>query len=183
MEDIPREVVELAAKGDIAAFEEIYRATSSFVYNTAFQVTRNREDAEEVTQDVFLKVYKELGRFEFRSSLRTWIYRIAVNLAINAYKKSKRRDSRQSELDENMEVADARSRADDGAIREEDAKLINSILDTLNPDHRACVVLRNIEGLSYQEIADTLKININTVRTRLKRARERMIEVFKKRGI
>jgi len=182
MEDIPREVVELAAKGDIGAFEEIYRATSSFVYNTAFQVTRNREDAEEVTQDVFLKVHKELGRFEFRSSLRTWIYRIAVNLAINAYKKSKRRDSRQNELDENMEVADARSRADDGAIREEDAKFINSILDTLNPDHRACVVLRNIEGLSYQEIADTLKININTVRTRLKRARERMIEVFKKRG-
>lgn len=183
MEDIPREVVELAAKGDIGAFEEIYRATSSFVYNTAFQVTRNKEDAEEVTQDVFLKVHKELGRFEFRSSLRTWIYRIAVNLAINAYKKSKRRDSRKSEFDENIEVADSRSRADDGAMREEDAKLINSILDTLSPDQRTCVVLRNMEGLSYQEIADALKININTVRTRLKRARERMITVFKKRGI
>lgn len=181
MQDIPRELIEKAALGDMEAFEVIYRVTSGFVYNVALRVTGGRESAQDVTQEVFIKVYKGLKGFRFGSSFKTWIYRITVNLAINAYNKGKRHESRTVEYDDAIENVPAAERTEGEIDRTDNEELIKQVLGSLNPDQRACVVLRNMEGLSYEEIAKTLRVNINTVRTRLKRARERILSRFGKR--
>lgn len=175
MSEISNEVIKRAALGDMAAFEEIYKSTSGFVYNVVLRITNNRNDADEVTQDVFVKVYNNLKDFGFRSSFKTWIYRIAANTAINHSKKSARYDKPKVEYDpavHDIEVPpDTQTKYD----KEESHKNVEALLDILDQDQRACIVLREIEGLGYQEIADALHIKLNTVRSRLKRARQKLL--------
>ena len=168
-----------ASEGDLAAFEAVYKASASFVYNVAFRIVGNREDAEEVTQEVFLIVYNKLKGFRFESSFKTWVYRITANYAINFAKKISRTRNKTMEYDDTLfepvASGDARAEID----KEHCNKVIEGLLEAVNPEQRACMVLRNIEGLSYQQIADTLKINVNTVRSRLKRAREKLLTLKK----
>ncbi|HPS20493.1 MAG TPA: RNA polymerase sigma factor [Candidatus Omnitrophota bacterium] len=178
MEDIvSKEILEKAMRGDLEAFESVYRASAGFVYNVAFRVVHNKEEAEEVVQDVFLKIYDKLKGFRSESSFKTWVYRITANAAINRYKRIAKEKERHVEFDENCDVA---VDADKIGMDEKYYKdKVNDILDKLNPDQKACVVLRELEGLSYQEISSVLNVGINTVRTRLKRARERFMDLNK----
>lgn len=180
MQDIADDIIRKAAAGDMQAFEAIYQATSAFVYNVALRVTGNREDAEDVTQEVFLTMHHKLGEFRFQSSLKTWAYRITVNAAINASKKRSRGAT--VAIDDVPFEGAVESAVHAAADREANEGLVNALLDSLNEDQRACVTLRSIEGLSYEDIARVLGVNINTVRTRLKRAREKMMEMRKKVG-
>jgi len=181
MQDIPEKTIIRAAEGDLEAFEEIYRLSSSYVYTLAYRVTRNAEDAQEVTQDVFLSVHRNLRRFQFRSSFKTWIYRITANMAINTYRKRAKHRERHVEFDETTGTDHPAERP--GAVEKNDNEaLVRSMLEGLPPEQRACLVLKEIEGLKYHEIAKVLNININTVRSRLKRAREKLIARHRKRG-
>jgi len=96
MREIPEDSIKRAQDGDIGAFEEIYRAASGYVYTIALRITDNREDAQEVAQDVFMNVYRKLRDFRFGASLKTWLYRITVNAAINLVKKNQGLRKRQS---------------------------------------------------------------------------------------
>ena len=175
MREITRDILTKAAEGSMSAFEEIYRATSGFVYTVAVKIIGNRADAEEVTQDVFVKVHRKLEQFRFRSSFTTWLYRIAVNSAISASRKSAKRRASETEYDDDVAVESGSAARGGSGEREESELRLQSMLAALNPDQRACIVLRGMEGLSYREIADTLGINVNTVRSRLKRAREILV--------
>lgn len=179
MQDISDDILAKAAQGDIESFEMIYKATAGFVYNVAFRVTGNRQDAEEVMQEVFLMVYHKLKSFRFQSSFKTWIYRVAANCAINYSKKMSKERKKTVEYDENLDALESPDEAGTKINREHHETMIHSLLKILNPDQRACVVLRNMEGLSYQEIAESLRININTVRSRLKRGREALLAMGK----
>ncbi len=180
MRDISKEILLKAQEGDIKSFEIVYRETSGFVYNVAFRIVNNRQEAEEVTQEVFLNIYHKLKDFRFQSALKTWIYRITVNCAINHYKKMSRERNKRQEYGDDLNRSGetfTSPRGESGA--EYDEEIVNYFLDALNPDQKSCVVLRSIEGLSYQDIAESLKININTVRSRLKRAREKLLALKK----
>jgi RNA polymerase sigma-70 factor (ECF subfamily) len=185
MHDIPRQLIEQARQGDMQAFEAIYRASSGFVYAVALRITGNAEEAQEVTQDVFLKIHHNLERFEFRSQFTTWVYRIAANTAINAYNRRARDHGRRADFDAVIETHaapdDTAARAEQREERSRAAERLNSFLQRLNPDQRACIVLREIEGLRYEEIARALQCNLNTVRTRLKRAREALVAFSRER--
>ena len=174
MEDISKNIINQAVKGDAEAFEIIYKATSKYVYTVALRITNNLEDAEDVTQDVFLKIFKNINKFNFHSSLKTWIYRITVNASINACKKESKEMDRRDEyiIDVNQHPSEEKELDE---IKESNENLIASLLEILNPDQRACMVLREIEGLNYKEIAKILKVNINTIRSRLKRARDALL--------
>ena len=140
-----------------------------------------KHDAEEVTQDVFLKLYHSLGSFKFEASFKTWLYRIAVNTALNHLRKMKRVQTR--EVEEKTIEEPATASQPEGGKRLEAGEAENQLkvlLDQLNPDQRACIVLREIEGLDYQQIALSLGVNINTVRSRLKRARETLMALGQK---
>jgi RNA polymerase sigma-70 factor (ECF subfamily) len=176
MEDIAQDILERAALGEIEAFERIYKGASGFVYNVALRVTRNSADAEEVTQDVFMKIYRSLKSFGFRSSFKTWVYRITVNTAINSFRRnSSRKENVHMDYDSIAEALPGNNSTSDAAIQRDNEGRLNVLLKRLIPEYRVCLVLREIEGLSYQEIAESLKVPINTVRSRLKRAREALV--------
>lgn len=174
MVDIAKDILIRARDGDLKSFEEVYRATVDFVYNVAWRVVNNREDAEEVTQEVFLLIYQKLQGFRFESSFKTWVYRMTVNCAINFLKRSARKN-KTVPYEEASSVGSAAPETTAEQDREHHQKLIAYFLDALPAAQRACVVLRSVEGLSYQQIAEALGININTVRSRLSRARETLI--------
>jgi len=181
MSDISNELIIQAADGDMAAFEAIYKASSGFVYNIALKVTNNRDDADEVTQDVFVKIFNSLKSFGFRSSFKTWIYRIAANTAINHAKSAFRHRRSKVEYDPVIHDVQAPDTTKLEPDTEEARDKVARLLDALDPDQRAVLVLRELEELDYRAIADTLNININTVRSRLKRAREKLIALARKR--
>ena len=177
MQDIPRDIISRAAGGDIDAFEQIYKVMSGFVYNVAYRVANNKEEAQEITQDVFMKIHDNLKYFNFGSSLKTWAYRITVNTAINASKKRGKELNRRADFDEEIAQEPIEEMLKRRLDQEENEVLVNRLLSALSPEHRTCVILKDIQGLSYEEIAKALNININTVRSRLSRAREALLEI------
>ena len=174
MKDIDDDVIRRARANDITAFEMIYRHYAGTVYRIAVRVTRSAEDAQEVTQHVFLAAHRHLGNFEGKSSLKTWLYRITMNCSLNLIK-----GRRQHEVawEEGFDPQDPRHDLRENIAKEAHLDEVSRMLENLNPDQRACLILRAQEGLSYQQIARALNINLNTVRSRLKRARQTLIEL------
>jgi len=177
MDNVSLDTLKRASEGGIDAFEEVYKASSSFVYNVALRITRNCADAEEVTQDVFMKIYHSLKDFHFRSTFKTWVYRITVNESINHYRKSARQEKNRVDYDGAIETLPGGYATAEGAIKNDNEARLNALLGDLSTEHKTCIVLREIQGLSYQEIASAINVPINTVRSRLKRARQALLEI------
>lgn len=175
MQDIREDVVNRAVHGDVDAFEEIVRAYGDLVFNVSLRMLKHRQDAEEVVQEVFLTVHRKLKSFAGQSKLKTWIYRITVNAAINYSRRTGRMRDRTVEYDEEALDPDHTRAVPDAADKEYAEHIIRHLLGLLSAEQRACVVLRSIEGLSYEQIAEALKIDVNSVRSRLKRARDKML--------
>ena len=176
-----RGLVELCRRGDAEAFARLVSLHESMVYNLAARLLGDGEEARDLSQEVFLQVYRTLGRFEGRSSLKTWIYRIVVNQARNRQRWWRRRRGERSCPIEDLTAADharaAASRPDGEApferlARGERARLVQAALLKLSFDHRAILLLREVEGLDGTEIAAALKIPEGTVKSRLARARD-----------
>ena len=176
-----RGLVELCRRGDPEAFARLVALHESMVFNLAARLLGDAEEARDLSQDVFLQVYRTLGRFEGRSSLKTWIYRIVVNQARNRQRFWRRRRRGRSCPIEDMTMADharaaaARPDADapfERVARAESARRLQAALLGLSFDHRAILLLREVEGLGCDEIADALKIPSGTVKSRLARARD-----------
>src|SRR5277367_2156919 len=151
------------------------------VYNLALRLVSDPADAGDIVQEVFLKVFRNIGSFRGRSSLRTWIYRIAVNEAHNRRRWLFRHRHNEICLEDDNPHLDTpceRSLPDDDpspfdrALNSERHALIESALERINPCFRAAVVLRDIEDLNYEEIAEILQISIGTVKSRILRGRE-----------
>lgn len=175
MVKVADEIIVKAQEGDLKAFEEIYKTFFGYVSNVAYRVVGGMEDAEEVTQDVFMKIHAHLKDFRFQSSLSTWVYRITVNCALNQVRKERQKKTNVPYIDDISSSSEEPSLAD----KEHHEKLVEGLLSALNPEQRAVIVLRSVEGLSYEEIAQSLQIPINTVRSRIKRAREAMLALKK----
>lgn len=180
MEDLSRDVIVQAAGGDMHAFELLYTHYASFVYNCCYRILNRKEDADEVLQEVFLTVHKKLHQFQFQSSLKTWIYRISVNLSINRKRKNSRLHDNHVPLEESFNSEVATDQFKDLAAQEYQSVMIEKLFNHLTPEQKECLYLRTVEGFSYQEIAESLDINLNTVRTRLKRARESLMNIKQK---
>ncbi len=180
--DIPREILLEAQGGSLEAFEKVYKASSSFVYSVAFRVTNSREDAEEVTQDVFLKIHKYLKGFRFKSSFKTWVYRITMNTALNICRRMIKEQSKRVDYEDVIATIAVKDDSINSVDVEHRQAKVQQLLSKLNFQQRSCIILREMEGLSYADIAKALRININTVRSRLKRAREALMGIAKLQG-
>lgn len=183
MDDLSHELLGKAQTGDVAAFEEIYRQTSGFVFNVALRIVRRHADAEDVTQEVFVKTHKNLQQFRFQSSLKTWLYRITVNTALSCCRKSAGEMNTFAKYKNHLETQPANDPFPDPVQKKDNETIAATLLAKLDPDQRACVVLREMEGLAYDEISEILNIPMNTVRSRLHRAREALMEVAKKEAL
>jgi RNA polymerase sigma-70 factor (ECF subfamily) len=177
-EDLP--LVERARKGDRAAFGRLVERYQRRVYALAFGILRQRDDAWDVAQEAFVKAYRSLDRFEGNAAFYTWLYRITYNLSIDLLREKTRRDTVM--LDEAKKVDEAaggeESRAnespDEAAERKELGSVIEAAMNRLSEKHRAIIVLREVEGLSYEEMAEVLGISKGTVMSRLFHARQNL---------
>jgi RNA polymerase sigma-70 factor (ECF subfamily) len=152
-------------------FESLVRDHSDFVYNVAFRMMGNHEDAEDVAQEAFLSGYRAFDRFRGDSRVTTWLYRITVNAALMRLRKTKpARDLTQAGLDE-IEVADWSASPHDEAVNAELREALTEGLKQLEPSLRAAVVLRDVQGLSSTEAAEALDISVPALKSRLHRAR------------
>lgn len=170
------ELVQRHRYGDREAFSEIYADYERTVYNLALRMSGDPFDAADLTQEVFLRVYRHLGKFRGRSSLKTWIFRVALNHCRSRL--GRRREPDQPLVDEDgqpiREVADERRGPEDKALAVDAARRLEHALARLPLQFREAVVLRDLEELSYEQIAQVLKVRIGTVRSRIARGRERL---------
>lgn len=189
-EDKDRELVALCRKGDIDAFEILVRNYQKKMFNMAFRITGSMEDASEVVQDAFVAAYRNLKRFEERSQFSTWIYAITVNTARNRLTQVRTRSRHEidslddpSSADEDMkkfELASGDPSALDLLGRKEQKQKVQECLNRLDQDFREVIVLRDIQGFSYDEISAMLGIAAGTVKSRIFRARESVKNCLKK---
>src|SRR5215471_13883284 len=185
-------LVHAAKAGDISAFEELVKRYDRNVFRIAQHITQNREDAEDVVQDAFLKAFSNLGQFQGQSKFYTWLVRIAVNEAL--MKLRRRRPERMVSLDEEVkteddslprEVADWSPNPEQQYTQAELRDILTRTIQGLPPSFRTVFVLRDVEGLSTEETADALELSVPAVKSRLLRARlqlrDRLSRYFQKR--
>src|SRR5882757_6189533 len=186
------ELVRRAKRGDDSAFEELVKRYDRNVFRIAQHITQNREDAEDVVQDAFLKAYGNLAQFQEQSKFYTWLVRIAVNEAL--MKLRRRRPERTVSLDEEVkteddsvprEVADWSPNPEQQYSQAELREILDKTIHGLPATFRTVFVLRDVEGLSTEETADALELSIPAVKSRLLRARlqlrERLNKYFQRR--
>lgn len=184
-------LVNAARGGDVGAFEQLVRKYDRNVFRIANHITQNREDAEDVVQDAFLKAFQNLGQFQGQSKFYTWLVRIAVNEALMRLRR--RRPERMVSLDEDIntgedmiprEVADWAPNPEQLYNQSQLREILQKTIQGLPPSFRTVFVLRDVEGLSTEETADALNLSIPAVKSRLLRARlqlrERLTKYFKK---
>ncbi|MEG1999857.1 MAG: sigma-70 family RNA polymerase sigma factor [Evtepia sp.] len=168
------DLISAAKNGDQDAFAHLVTQYEKRIYNLTFRMTGNREDAEELTQTAFLNAWRGLPRFQGDSSFATWLYRLATNCSIDFLRRQKRRKNPDClvSLDESeTQFPDLRYAPEEMALQDELRTHIFAGLNTLTPEHRRILQLRELDDLSYQEIADLLSLEIGTVKSRLARAR------------
>jgi RNA polymerase sigma-70 factor, ECF subfamily len=173
------DLIERFKKGDSTAFEELVRAYQDRVYNLCRYMLRDPRDGQDAAQDVFLKVYRALGSFTPDSSLSTWIYRIAVNTCLDYRRKSRREILKHKSLAEVSRSAEPFSPQTHES--RDAAETIQQALAQLREKSRAVIVLREIQGLSYEEIARVLHTSVSAVRSRISRAREELRRILRKK--
>lgn len=164
-----------SVRGDRIAFGELVLRHQDRLYNTVYRLLGNADDAQDVVQDAFLNAYQSLHHFKGDSRFYTWLYRIAVNSAISL--KRKHRVLLRADLHAQngvvSEPADCSDASQPGAAleRQEDEQRLQIALQRLTPEHRTVLVLKEIDGRKYEEIAEILHVPIGTIRSRLHRAR------------
>ena len=181
MPDEERQLLARARDGDVDAFAAFVRHFERRVRTVLFRILDDVRDVEEATQDTFVQAWRRLDRFRGDAAPFTWLYRIAINIAIDSRRRQKRsaldfRETMDGVLEEQDEVAkDPFADAHDKELRE---RLIASIND-LTPEHKAVIVLRTIEGLSYKDIGEILGCSEGTVMSRLHYARKKLQDKLK----
>ena len=171
---------ELAARardGDQDAFEQLVRDNEKRIYTLALRMTGSREDALDLAQDAFFQAWKALSTFQGESSFATWLYRLASNACIDFLRREKRRRSLSMTVslddEENgpVQVADQQLQPQEAVERSERRRALERGLASLPDHHRQVLIMRELSGLSYQEIAQVLDLDLGTVKSRIARAR------------
>lgn len=171
-------LIRSASRGDARAFENLVATYEKSVFNLAFRLVSDREDAMDIVQDVFLKAYQALPKFRGDSRFSTWIYRVCVNASLDHLRRKQRTTS--YSLDEPLsfressvtrQVEDESENVADSVETKFLGQAVLAVLRDLDPAHRVIILLSDVQGYTYQEIADILGLSMGTVKSRLHRAR------------
>ena len=174
--------IERLKRGDAAAFEVLIAERSGEIYGLLYRLTENSEEARDLTQETFMRAFQSIENFRGEADLRTWIYRIAINQARNRWRWWRRRrrdatvsldsrDERDNRLIKAILPADNGNTPEQDTLAHERERVLRTALASLGRAYRETVILRDIEGFSYEEVAATLRISIGTVKSRLARGR------------
>ncbi|MBL8204025.1 MAG: sigma-70 family RNA polymerase sigma factor [Blastocatellia bacterium] len=177
------ELVRRCRAGDSVAWEQIVHNFSRRVYNLAYRFTNRHESAEDLTQEVFVRVYRSLDQYDpYAGDLANWLMRLARNLVIDDYRKRVRTPTDVGEdlTDHEFHLRSGADTPDRRVERQERALQVHQAIAKLPPDLRECVILRDIEELSYQEIVDILEIPLGTVKSRINRGRIELAKTLRR---
>jgi len=179
--------------GERAAFEEFVAAYQGLVYELSYRLLGDAEDARDATQETFLKVYRHVSTFRGDSGLKTWLYRIAVNQASNQrrwWRRRRRKDMVSLDIapDDSREtlgdrIASRSASPEQVTLDRERERRMMVALESLKHDYRVAVVLRDVQELSYEEIAETLGLSLGTVKSRIARGREELRKRLREAGV
>ncbi|HEY0783478.1 MAG TPA: sigma-70 family RNA polymerase sigma factor [Thermoanaerobaculia bacterium] len=176
--DLDLDLAERHRVGDVQAFDEVYARYEGMVYNLALRLSGDRDEAADLTQETFLRIYRHLGSFRGRSALKTWIFRIALNHCRDRL--SRFRPPMQSIAEEtedepfSVRLTDPGRDPEELAVAADESRRVSRCLAHVPHAFREAVILRDLEGLSYEEIAEVLGVRMGTVRSRIARGREQL---------
>ena len=174
-----KELIKKAKEGHIESFENLIEAHEKRVYNISLKMLKNEQDAFDAAQDTFLKAFKYISKFKEESSFSTWIYRIAVNVCLDIIKKKKETQNQisieqQITLKDNeitLQFEDEKQNVLEDVIKAERKEALYKAIEKLKPDQKKMIILRDIEGFSYEEISKITGITTGTVKSKINRAR------------
>jgi len=173
--------VQLAAQGDVAAFEEIYRSHHRRVFNQCLRMTRNVSEAEDLTQDVFLQLYRKLKTFRGESAFTTWLHRLTMNVVLMHFRKTAvRPDQRSDRIPEQLELASRGAGSESSVIL--NRIYLDEALQQLSPGYRAVLILHDVEGYEHNQIGEILGCAVGTSKSQLHKARKKLRRLLKKRA-
>jgi len=183
LDDNEKNLVEKSAKGDIDAFETLIQSHQKKVYNIALRMTKNPEDAQELSQDTFVRAFIAIKKFRGDSSFATWLYRITMNVCTDFLRKRNKAvvvsiEQSVYENQQTMQLADNEPGPDEISEKNQLKKLVREAMDLLPPEHRQVLILRDLLDMTYKDIAHTLNINEGTIKSRINRARESLKKVI-----
>ena len=185
MSDLEIKLIKKAIEGDIKAFEKLIRKYQKYAYNISLKYMKDKQDAQDVTQDALIKVFKNLKNFNMKSKYSTWLYRIVVNTSKDELKK---RNKKQNEIDidseyENSRLLDSKYEPLKEMENKVLKKKLGEAIDILDLKYREVIVLCDIKDFSYEEISEILNIPIGTVRSRISRGRKKLRTIINKSEI
>ncbi|MDD4570695.1 MAG: sigma-70 family RNA polymerase sigma factor, partial [Tepidanaerobacteraceae bacterium] len=179
---VEKSLIRRAKRGDTLAFEDLISGYERKVYNTVYRFFNNTEDAMDITQEIFIKVFTSLHGFRENSSFSTWLYRIAVNTCIDFLRKKK---EDMLPIKEELAVGGdvkfgSHTESPEEFVENQEIKhTLMKAINTLSEEQRMCVILRDIQGFSYTEISDILSCSLGTIKSRLCRGRRALKEKLK----
>lgn len=173
-----------ACKGDVQAFEELMQSHESRIYAIALRMMGNREDAQDCAQEAMVRIYRAMSSFKGQSALATWIYRITMNTCLDELRRRKARKvtSLDSLVDNGWSPTDTGDTPEEHGLRVEKQNALNQAIQSLPDDMRAAIILRDVKGYSYDEIASILDANVGTIKSRISRGREKLREILSKQS-
>jgi RNA polymerase sigma-70 factor (ECF subfamily) len=175
------EVIRQCLKGKPGAWEMLVNTYSKRVFNMAYQFAGSYQEAEDLTQDIFLKLYGALNRYDFGKNFTAWLLTMAKNHLIDTYRKTKWEKAHRDEFDEQFPAAEAAGGPEAGLAEEADRKLVWEGLNRLAPETRMAVILRDIQDKSYEEVAEILDLPLGTVKSRINRGRLQLARIIREK--
>ncbi|ASS68252.1 RNA polymerase sigma factor SigW [Paenibacillus sp. RU4T] len=178
VKSIEANLIRLALKGDQRAFADLVGMYQDKLYHLAYRMLYNRQEAEDAVQETFLRVFRNMERYDESMKFSTWIYRITTNLAIDRLRRRKPGFSLDAEVPEHDGLdgysmfASEDASPEDEVLLSETQRIIRAAIETLPPKYKSVMVLRYLEDLSLQEISDVLDMPVTTIKTRVHRGRE-----------
>lgn len=177
-------LIRKAQNGDVSAFEKLVSLYAKKIYNYCYRMTDNREDAEDLTQEVFIKVYQNLKSFKGDSKFSTWIYRIAYNTCVDRYRKNRKVDTvslnySKDEDSVEIELVSNDPLPEEEVIKKERYKKLQACIAGLKPEYKSVIILRDIQNYTYAEIAEILQVPLGTVKSHISRARAALCDALR----
>ena len=178
-------LIQKAQKGDTNAFGTLVASYEKFIFNVACKMFSNSEDASDSAQEALIKAYKNIDKFDFNSSFSTWLYRITVNACIDEMRRRKGRESISIDAEDEesglaVQIEDTSLGAEERVIQNETVSEVRAAIDKLSEEHKTVIILRDLQDMTYEQVAQTLDLSIGTVKSRLARARKSLKDIILK---
>ncbi|MHB8095652.1 MAG: RNA polymerase sigma factor [Candidatus Aminicenantales bacterium] len=174
-------VIQNCLEGDRGAWEMLVNAYSKKVFNMAYQFSGSYQEAEDLTQDIFVKLYGSLKKYDPGKNFTAWLLTLTKNHLIDEYRRTKLEKSQRDDFDDGVLAHQAFDNPEKSLAREESRKVVWEGLDRLSPEIRMAVLLRDIQGQTYDEIAESLELPLGTVKSRVNRGRLQLSRILQER--